>query len=135
MMGILEEIQASLARIEALLGKGAPPTGEVVPVPPLPEGGPVTFPETGHFSGAINGQGTFQGLSGRGVLSLTNIPPGARMIWQKMPGERRGQVKVTLNGNPLEGDGFGPDYNLPIGNYTLKFEADLPGVVLAVQVR
>jgi hypothetical protein len=47
-------------------------------------------------------------------------------------------VKALLNGQPFVGadfDEWGPNYRLPMGDCSVRFQAELPRVVLAVQVR
>jgi hypothetical protein len=126
----LDDIKAQLAEIRTHLAAGSvPPAGvpsiPAHPTPQTPGGGPYV----------INGQGTIRGVELPAAIRLTNIPPGSTLNWVKQPPVKLGRVRVTVNGQPLDGDGYGPVYNIPIGDYTLVFTPEVPGAVVAVQVR
>jgi hypothetical protein len=129
-MGILEDIVTRLERIEAAVTGAKPPPPVVVEPPPSETG---TGGGGSHF-GTIEGAGVLNFIHCPATIQLNNITPGFKLQLRRMPGETRGKVKVTRYGEPLGSDGWGPDFPLPLGSYSIDLNAELPGVVLSVSV-
>lgn len=136
--GILEQMKAQLDRIELKLAAGSiPPSGgptvpPVDPPPPPPAAGCSCTPGLSYL---INGQGTLRGVCAPATLRVINTPPGASLTWVKQPIVVPGRVKMTEGGRPVGGDGYGPVYDIGMGDHTYQLTPDLPCTNLAVQVR
>lgn len=140
--GILEGLRdqvgamkAQLDRIELKLAAGSvpPDTPPVVSDPPeVFNPPPNAAPGQSYL---INGMGTVRGVALPAVISVRNAMPGARLIWVKQPPVKPGQVRMTEGGKPVDGDGYGPVYNIPMGNHDFLLTPEVAGTVVAVQVR
>jgi hypothetical protein len=134
----LDDLKEQLARIELKLTAGAVPPEIPPTVPPVVP--PTTPPAAGcscqpGLSYTINGQGTLRGVCTPAVLTVRNTMPGASLIWVKQPIVVPGRVKMTEGGKPVGVDGYGPIYDLGMGDHTYQLTPDLPCTNLAIQVR
>lgn len=130
----LDDIKAQLSAIQQRLAMGDVPPVVVPPTVP-----PVTPPATPSCAQGgpyiINGQGTLRGVCLPAVIQVRNAMPGARLIWVKQPIIVAGRARLTEGGVPVGGDGYGPDYNIPMGDHDFVLASELPGMIVAVQVR
>jgi hypothetical protein len=128
--GIVERIEAKVDRVLALL-EGHP----LPPVEPPPVEPPPVEPPAGSSNVHINGMGTVQPVNLPAIILVTNTPPGAKMQIRKMPIVVAGPFKLTEDGQPVDGDGLGPDYNIRPGDHTYVLTSELPNMVVSVLVR
>jgi hypothetical protein len=148
MSGILERMEATLARVEAkvdqLLAGGpvVPPIDPVDPVDPPPIDPPATGPNC-NYAGPyiINTVGTVNNvcLCSPAVVQIQN-GLGGTITWVKMPGTGQpavplGMVTVRENGQVVNQGGSGSAFSIGPGNRELTFTAEVPCTNLSVQLR
>lgn len=138
---ILQLLQAGKPPAPVLPPAVMPTPVEPTPVEPVPPAsGPSCNSSGPHL---INGQGTLYNVCtcAPAVVRVTNVPPGSSLTWVKMPGTGLpaiplGRVRMTEGGRPVgDGEGFGPRYDIGLGDRTYVLTAEVPCTNLSVQVR